>query len=259
MTRHNRGVSPRGARAIAALSGMVWLVLFFGLADLLVVVVNDPGWRESYLLEAGWGVLFGLLVAVPLLAYAIRPSIGSGVVVAQLLAVAAAVAAAAVWSGHPGQLVPAALVSGNALMLGVVAGVRYVPPPVDGALRLLVIAGAVGGGAFAAGLVENHPMVHPDITWGLDHLPMQAAIGLVVVSLGAVAAGAVGGRAAGWRVPVWTLVGSIGWLGWWSAVYPDVPGSMDTGLGRAAVIWAVAFAGTAEWRARRTAPEAIAA
>jgi hypothetical protein len=83
---------------------------------------------------------------------------------------------------------------------------------------------------------------------------MQVSLGLAVITVGAVGAGAVGGRAAGWRVPVWTLAGSIGWVGGWSVVYPDLEGSMGSGLGVAAVGWAVAFAVTAEWRGRRRTP-----
>ena len=74
-SRDNRWVSLRGARVVAGLSALFWAVPMFGLVDLLVVVVNDPGWRESYLLEAGWGVLFAVLVAGPLAVYAVRPGL----------------------------------------------------------------------------------------------------------------------------------------------------------------------------------------
>jgi hypothetical protein len=245
-------VRPTAARSVAGVSAAFWAVAFFGLIDLLVVVVNDPGWRGSYLLESGWGVIFTFLVAVPLAVYAVRPAVGAGVVVAQLLAVALAMVAAALWTGYLPQLVPAALVAGDGALVGALAGVRYAAPPLDRALRMLVVAGAVGGGAFAASVVDGFPSPRPDITLGLDHLPMQASLGLVVITLGAVAAGAVGGRAAGWRVPVWTLVVSIGWVGSWSVVYPDLEGSMGRGLGAAAVAWAVLFAVIAEWRVRRT-------
>ena len=248
----------KAARIVAGVSALFWAVPFFGLVDLLVVLVNDPDWRESYLLETGWGVLFTLLVAAPLVAFTVRPAVGGGIVVAQLLAVAVAMAAAALWTGYWAQLVPAAMVAGDAVLVGALAGVRYGAPPVDRALRLLVVAGAVLGGAFSAGLVDSYPSPRPDITLGLDHLPMQVSLGLTMITVGAVAAGAVGGRAAGWRVPVWTLAVAIGWVGGWSVVYPDVEGSMGRGLGAAAVAWAVAFAGVAEWRARRTTRPAVA-
>jgi hypothetical protein len=240
------------ARIVAAVTALFWALPMFGLIDLLVVVVNDPDWHASYLLETGWGVLFAVLVAAPLLVYVVRPALGAGVVVVQLLAISVAIAAAALWTGYLPQLVPALLVAGNGAALAVLARVRWAAPPIDAVLRILVVAGAVLGGAFAAASVDNHPMPDPDITMGLDHLPMQAALGLAVITVGAVAAGAVGGRAAGWRVPVWTLTLAVGWTGCWSVVYPDVPGSMDRGLGVAAVGWAVLFASAAEWRVRRT-------
>lgn len=252
-------MSLRGARVVAGVSALFWAVPMFGLVDLLVVLVNDPGWRESYLLEAGWGAIFAILVAVPLGVYAARPAVGAGVVVAELGAVAVAMAAAALWTGYWAQLVPAVMVAGDAALLGAVARVRPAAPPVDRFLRVLVVVGAVIGGAYAAGLVEEHPMYRPDITNGLDHLPMQVTLGLVMITVGAVAAGAVGGRTAGWRLPVWTLALAVGWVGGCSVAYPDVPGSMDTGLGMAAIVWAVLFAGVAEWRARRTTPAEVRA
>ena len=247
-----------GTRIVAGVVALFWLVPFFGLIDLLVVVENDPDWHESYLLEAGWGALFTFLVAGPQVALAARRSVASGVVVAELLAVAVAITGATLWSGSLPLLVAAVLVAANALLLGAMSEVRRVLPPLDRGLRMLVVVGAALGGAFAAGVLADHPMVDPDITNGLDHLPMQAALGLAMATVGAVAAAAVGGRVPGWRVPVWTLALAVGWVGGWSIVYPDLAGSMGSGLGTAAVVWAVAFAVTAEWRARRTAREAVA-
>ena len=243
-----------GTRIVAGVVALFWLVGFFGLIDLLVVVENDPDWHDSYLLEAGWGALFTFLVAGPQLALAARRSVAPGVVVAELLAVAVAITGAALWSGSLPLLVAAVLVAANALLLGAMSEVRRAFPPLDRALRILVVVGAALGGAFAARVLADHPMAEPDITNGLDHLPMQAALGLAMATVGAVAAAAVGGRVPGWRVPVWTLALAVGWVGGWSIVYPDLAGSMGAGLGVAAVAWAVLFAGVAEWRARRRTP-----
>lgn len=245
-----------GTRIVAGVVALFWLVPFFGLIDLLVVVENDPEWHESYLLEAGWGALFTFLVAGPQVALAARRSVAPGVVVAELLAVAVAITGAVLWSGSLPLLVAAVLVAANALLLGAMSEVRRAFPPLDRALRVLVVVGAALGGAFAAGVLADHPMADPDITNGLDHLPMQAALGLAMATVGAVAAAAVGGRVPGWRVPVWTLVLAVGWVGGWSIVYPDLAGSMGSGLGTAAVVWAGLFAGVAEWRARRRTPAA---
>ena len=208
-------------------------MLFFGLIDLQTVLLNDPDWRESYLLETGWGVLFTLLVAVPLGALAARPH--RGILLAQLVAVSVAIAAATLWSGYAPLLAPATSVVVLAAVVGQLAGQRPRALPLDRALRWLAVLGAFGGGAFATRVLGEYPAVDPDLTWGLDHHPMQAALGLAVATVGAVAAAGVGGRAAGWRVPVWTLALATTWVGAWSVVHPDVPASAGTVLGAGAV------------------------
>ena len=242
------------ARVVAALGSVLFAGVLFGLIDLATVLVNDPDWTGSYLLEAGWGALLSLLVAVPLAGLALRPR--RGILVAQLVAVAVAMAVAAVWAGSTRQVVPATVVVVLAALVGQLAGHRLHPLPLDRALRWLAVLGAVGGGTFAARVLDGYPTPEPDITMGLDHHPMQAALGLAVATVGAVAAAGVGGRAAGWRLPVWTLAVAVGWVGAWSTVYPDVPGSAGGTLGAVAVAWAVAFAAVAEWRVRRTATAA---
>ncbi len=242
------------ARVVAGLGSVFFAVVFFGLVDLQTVLRHDPGWRESYLLETGWGVLFTLLVAVPLGALAARPH--RGILLAQLVAVSVAIAAATLWSGYAPLLVPATVVVVLAAAVGQLAGHRPRGLPLDRALRWLAVLGAFGGGAFATRVLAEYPAAQPDVTWGLDHHPMQAALGLGVATVAAVAAAGVGGRAAGWRVPVWTLGAGAAWAGGWSVAYPDVPGSAGTVLGAGAFAWGLAFAGVAEWRVRRTVPAA---
>jgi hypothetical protein len=246
-----RGVRFLLARLLAALGAVFFALPFFGVVDLLVVLVNDPDWRTSYLLEAGWGVLFTVLVAAPFAGLAFRPE--RGLLVAQLVAVSVALAAATLWSAYAPALVPAVLVVVLATGVGQLAGIRPRAVPLDRWLRWIVVLGAVGGGAFATRVVGEYPAAEPDITWGIDHHPVQAAVGLALVAVAAVAAAGVGGRVAGWRVPVWTVALGAGWLGAWSIGYPDVPGSAGRDLGTAALAWAVLFAVTAEVRVRCTA------
>lgn len=75
------------------MGAVAWGYVFFGLTDLLVIFI-DPGFYAVFLLETGWGLLFLVLVAVPLIAVVIRPR--SPVLLVQVLAVAAGVAVAAV-------------------------------------------------------------------------------------------------------------------------------------------------------------------
>jgi hypothetical protein len=248
------GVRIVTARFVAGVGSFFFAVLFFGLIDLSTVLLQDPDWRESYLLEAGWGALFTLLVAVPLGVLTARP--GRGILLAQLVAVSVAIAAATLWAGYAPQLAPATGVVVLAAVIGQLAGHRFRGPQLDRALRWLTVLGAFGGGAFATRVLAEYPALEPDTTWGLDHHPMQAAVGLAVATVGAVAAAGVGGRTPGWRVPVWTVALAAVWIGGWSIVYPDLPGSAGTALGAGAVAWGAAFAGTAEWRVRRTLPAA---
>ncbi|MGN6130425.1 MAG: hypothetical protein ACTHOK_08810 [Nocardioidaceae bacterium] len=243
---------PRAARVVAALSALFWLGPFFGLVDLAVIVQQDPGWAPVYLLELGWGLLYVALVGVPLAVGAARGV--SGVLVAQLLGVALAVAVAALWSGYPRQLLPAAGLALDAGLLAWLAGVRARGAPLDAWLRVVVVAGAVGAGTFAAATVAAFPTLDgSEVTWGLDHEPMQAGLGLSLVTVGAVATAAVGGGVPGWRVPAWTLGVTAAALGAGSVAYPDLVGSLGRGLGLAALAWAVVLVGVAELRARARA------
>jgi hypothetical protein len=241
-------VHTRAARVLAGTSAVFWLVPFFGLPDLLVIVRQDPAWLFSYLLELGWGLLLGVLVGVPLLVAAARGV--SGVLVAQLAAVALAVALAAVLAGYPRQLVPALLLAVDAGVLARLGGVRPRGLPLDRWLRLVVVAGAVLGGGYAAAMLGQlrAPVADPDVTNGLDHRQMQVALGLAVVTVGAVAVAALGGRAPGWRVPVWTLAAAVAALGAASVAYPALPGSAGSARGWAMLAWSVLLVVVAEAR-----------
>lgn len=244
---------PRAARVVAGLSAAFWAIPFFGLADLLVIVVNDPDWKSSYLLELGWGVLFTLLVSVPLAVAAVRGV--TGVVVAQVAAVAVAVAVAALVAGYPRQLVPALMLALDAGVLAGLAGIRRrLRIRLDPWPRVVVGIGALGGGYYAALLLHDFPATNPDITWGLDHQPMQVALGIAMITVGAVATSSL--DVQGWRIPVWTLGAAVAAVGAASVAYPGLSGSAGTALGWAAGAWAVAFVGVCELRARRTAPDA---
>ncbi len=165
---------PRTARAVAALSAAFWVLPFFGLIDLVVIFLNDPEWKADYLLELGWGLLFTVLVGAPLLAGAVRGV--TGLLVAQLFAVALAVVAAALWTGYLPQLVPAAVLALDAALLAWLAGLRGRGVALDPWLRVVVVVGAVGAGAFAAATVAAFPASEADVTWGLDHEPMQVGL-----------------------------------------------------------------------------------
>jgi hypothetical protein len=104
-------------RVLAAGAALWWAGPFFGLIDLTVPFPAD---QESeffpyYVLETGWGVLFSIVVACPLVALAVRP--GQTALVPQQILVAMAIAIPALITVEVGQLLPAFLILGVATVL----------------------------------------------------------------------------------------------------------------------------------------------
>ena len=252
----------RAARTVAAAAAVFWAVPFFGLMDLLVVVLDDDRFAEAYLLETGWGLLYLVLVAVPFGALARRP--GTALLLVQPLVVAAAVVVSAAVAGYPAQLLAAALL---VVWVAAVAGLgrpgaRNTRPAPLRPASLRPGPAALVVTAAPAALVYAWQQVHdwratgsPDITLGLDHRPMQGALGLALLGVAVLAALGAGTRAPGWRVPVWTVVVAACWLGLVSAAYPGLEGSLGRTFGVAVAVWGCAFAALAEApvRGRRTA------
>ena len=186
---------PRARSAVAALGALVWGFFFFGLIDLLVRFVPGEEFYDTYLLETGWGVLYFILVTVPLLSVTFVPAITSPVT--QVALAGCAVAVAAVLTTTWSQLWPA----GGLLMVAAllfVLGERSTDRPsvaephptslatrVDIPTLLLTVAAAVPLIWFAAEMVASaragrYP--NDDITVGLNHWPMQAALPLAMLA-----------------------------------------------------------------------------
>lgn len=250
----------RVARCVAAVSALFWAVFFFGVIDLLVPVLQTPGFYAAYLLETGWGVLYTFFVAVPLLALSIVPR--SPGLVFQLAAVAACLAVTAVAAGSWAQLAPAAALAATcwglaALTFGSREHVRprrtgipsRLDAPVAAAATLLVGPALVFAGRMIVAFREGHPPTDDD-TWGIDHWPTQAALALAAAALAFGVAAGVRARRPGTVISAGTLtVGSI-WFGSWSVVYPDHAGSAGGPWGVALIVWAPAFAVLTAWRLR---------
>ena len=64
-----------GARLTSLALALFWGVPFFGLIDLQVVVFQNEVFYLHYVLEVGWGMLYTVLVMVPLLCWAVRPGL----------------------------------------------------------------------------------------------------------------------------------------------------------------------------------------
>ena len=228
-------------RVLAALSAVFWGFWWFGLIDLATVVTRDPDFAEGYLLESGWGLLHLVLLAVPLVALAVRPWNRSAVAVIEVTAVAVLVGSVWGWSGR--MLLEGLALVATAVVLG---WSRRNDRPTLGRPRPVLLALAVVGlpcalwyAAAWVNAVDDDPW-RDDITRGISHYPMQAALALALVGLVAVAAFS-GSRLVTVLVAVCAL-----WLGGASIAWPHLDGSLGRPGGALLVVWglAVVAAGT---------------
>ncbi len=229
---------------VAALAAVFWGFLWFGLIDLLVVLEQDERFHEHYLFESGWGLLYLVVVAVPLVVLAMRP--GDPVALAQLVVATLAVLIGGLWGLAWPQLWNGL---GLALTVGMLAWLGRARPPTlrrpDRALSVLAIIGLAPAVMYGAPLARNTTDVE-DITNGVSHYPMQASLALAVVSLVALAA------VTHSRLPAWTAAFSACWLGIESVVYPDLKASLGATGGALTTVWGVLVAVSAEVARRRT-------
>ncbi|MFF2454351.1 hypothetical protein [Isoptericola sp. NPDC058082] len=226
---------PPVLRPLAVVLGISWSVLFFGIID-LTSYFDGPEWVPMSLLATGWGLLFTVLVAVPLVAAGIWPRLGD-VAALQLALVGLAIVVAAALSGTPGHLVVALGVLGSAAPL-VVPGRRLPPVPRPRVRDWWPGAwAAVGAWAWTgyAGMAVAATWrgLPDDITLGLPHWPVQAALPLGL----ALVAGLAAVHPAGWVLPTTCVALSAVWLGVASLLRPDVLGSLGAAGGVAAVVW----------------------
>jgi hypothetical protein len=220
-------------RVLAALLAVFWGLLWFGLVDLLVVVLQDERFHDDYLLESGWGLLYLVLVTVPLVVLVVRP--WEAAALQQLAVCAAAVLVGSAWGTDSPQLLTG---------LGLVATVTLLArrggrgPWRVGRARGPSRAGLVLAAlALAAAVVYGRPLARGgptgDITNGVSHLPMQASLALAVAGVAGLAALTISRLQAG------TAAFAALWLGVESVVYPDLRGSLGALGGACAVVWAL--------------------
>ncbi|MFE6256590.1 hypothetical protein [Agromyces sp. NPDC057865] len=242
-----------GLRVLGWTMGLFWLALFFGLVDLSVpLVMHDrPEFYANYLLSTGWGVLFTFFVGLPLCFLGVR---SDWICAALINAVAGiAVLIAAIASGQPAQLiivvgllVPLVAVwnsarfsdhPGIALRRLLGERVRFVARLPLLVLALIAVPPAV---VYAAQMIEaaRTGVPEPEITWDLEHAPVQAAFALAIP----LAAAALALMLAGWRPMAWLIAAGTAWFGVVSIVFPDHFGSWGSFWGWMGVAWSVALA-----------------
>ena len=232
------------ARVVAALAAFFWGFLWFGLIDLLVVVEQDERFHQHYLFESGWGLLYLVVVAVPLVVLAVRP--GDPIACAQLVVATLAVLLGALWGLALAQLwtgLGLALTVALLAWLGQARPVRWRRP--DPVLAVLAVVGLPAALLYGAPLAGNTTEVE-DITNGVSHYPMQASLALAVVGLVALAA------VTRSRLPAWTAGFSACWLGVESVVYPGLTASLGAPGGTLTAAWGAIVIVSVELARRRT-------
>jgi hypothetical protein len=237
-------------RVLAGLSTLTWWVLpAMGIADL--TVTWDPDW--PVMLEAGWGLLCTVGLGAPFLLAALAPRLARAALV-QVLVVAAALAVAAVG----GQESPmwwffALLVLEVPVLFLLGRGTRTSAARNPG-LLVLAALGAPPALAYAWAMLADNRALHfdGDITMGVDHDAVQAALALTLVSLPVVAGLGVGGAGAAGRRLLGTsaalMAGYLGLVGYqWVGVQAD----LGDAWALATMAWAAAVLVGAWWPAGR--------
>jgi len=241
-----------GARLASLLAALFWGVLFFGLIDLQVVVFQNEVFYLHYVLEVGWGLLYTVLVMLPLLCWAARAELVA--LPRCVLAAGGAILLTGLAFRSPGQAVAGVAVAASAapgvwLSRGSTSSRSIRPEPWLFGLLALGVAGAV---AYLVVLVADVRSGRTDEdTWGLAHLPMQAALAVAVPACLAVAL--LLRPAAGWRLGVILAALATAGLGAVCVAYPTHLGSAGSWGGTAMLAWAVAVAALAAVRPRQPA------
>jgi len=232
-----RGGRIVAARILAGVAAVFWGWLFFGVQDTLTVFVGGQEFAKHYLMESGWGLLFLVLVATPLVGLARRPR--TVVLVAQVASVGLAVAIGALLARSASHLIPATGVLLTAGAVAALAGLDKQPSRarVDAPLGVLSVIAAVPALGYAWRMAHSH--VDVEQTVNLDHYPIQAALGVAVVLLAGLIALTKDWPGTRWAAAALTV--TVGWMGIESTVYPHKLGSFGTVWGWLAVVWGIAL------------------
>jgi hypothetical protein len=223
---------------LAAGAAVFWGFLFFGLIDFITPFTLGEEWAPHYLVETGWGLLYLVLVTVPLLVLVVRP--GTAVALLQLVAVALALMLSAVLAWSSAHALPGVGVLLTAWALAALSHAR--PPGLARPAPITVVVTAVGvvpAAAYAWDMARATD--NPEETWGLDHYPAQAALAVAVVLVALLAACTLAREGLGWLLPAGTAAFCAVWLGWQSVVWPERLASLGTVGGTAAIAWGVAL------------------
>ncbi|HEY7281789.1 MAG TPA: hypothetical protein VID47_09365 [Actinomycetota bacterium] len=218
---------------------------------------EDGGIHRVHLL--GFGILFGVLVAAPLLAMARRPERRPSAFLQVAVAALAGLAATALAAGSGYLAFAVAEVAIVGVLLALHPDRRGVLHPVarpSVPMGVVALAGSVplvAVGLTYARLQRIGPPSDPHVSQ--DHWVNMAAM-VFAIALVALFASA---RVRGWLLSAWCAGIALALYGIASVVFArfpgsDVPypGSVGTGWGIAAVVGGLGFIALAEWEARRS-------
>jgi hypothetical protein len=230
-----------------------WAVVWYGLIDLSVGVQPDAEFKKVYFLDLGWGLVFTVLLAMPLLSLAVRAE--APALVWQVLLIGMAMVVTGLTARYPGQSVLGfAMVIGTGAGIGYLAGVRLWAAQAwraDVAMLFLTAIITPFTLTYASDVVTDWRTRPPEITVGMEHRPMQAALVISTALIALLASLAAKQASRGWRVCAYTVAITVGWLGLGSVTFPDLEASLGTSRGWAAVGWAALFLLATEGRGYR--------
>ena len=232
----------RSMKAVALVVALASLTINFGLIDLIDGYTGFVDQARNQVLDAGWGLVFGVVLPVGLLAQLRRPErriagVQQTGVVALALAVAAVLgtawwylALAAGIAGACGVLVALHPSRGTFLRRG-----RRLEPGMLILAAVAAVPSLVYAGRMASAQRRDLPPSDA-VSNGLHHWTVMSALGLLVLLLVLLA----GLRTAGWRIPAFSAsIAAGGWAVSCLLAPASAAGSEGHAWAWAALGWAV--------------------
>jgi hypothetical protein len=228
-------------QALAVFYALVWLLPGFAIIDLTV------SWSSSWpvMLEAGWGLMFGALIAAPFIALAHTTDHTAAIVQLTVVCLVTGLASAIslAWQAAVLDAVLAAQIL-SIFLIGSPRSWHWLGPAhlsVPLGVLTLVSIGPFGAYAFEMFAADRENRPDSDFTNGVDHYSIQGALALSLIALT--------GLAAWW--PHRFLLAAIGvavsaiYLGIVSAAHQGTPGGFSTTWSWASMLWGGAVGASA--------------
>jgi len=239
-----------GLKAVALLVGLASLTINFGLIDLIDGYTGYVDQARNQVLDAGWGLVFGVVLPLGLFAQLRRPErriAGIQQTAAVGLVLALAGAAGQEWRY---MALAAGITAACALLLALHPARRTFlarGQHLDPVLFTLAVVAAVPSLIYASRMASAQRRELPPadaVSNGLHHWTVMTALGLLVLALILLAAL----RTGGWQIPA--ISASIAAAGWATSclLAPELPaGSEGHPWAWAVIIWALATLAATIW------------